>query len=377
MPRVMFIAGEDSGDQHAARVIEELKRLIPGVEVVGYGGYRMERAGMELIANLAQELPIIGFTPVIRNFGRIRQLLKQAAQLLETRRPQALVLVDYPGFNLRIATVAKRLGIPVVYYISPQVWVWHKSRLKTIAAAVSKMLVILPFEEEFYRKAGLTSAYVGHPLQDDQTPVTPAAEVRAQLGAGAQDLLIGLLPGSRESEIARHLPMLLDAASIIKAELPNTCFIIPKAATVDKGKLLERVAQNNSGVRIVEDDFKSVRAALNFAICKSGTSTLELALAGVPMVIYYKASLLNYLLGRLVVKIPYIGLPNIIAGREIVPELIQGAATATQIASTALGILTDLARLNRMRADLDEVRITMGGTGAAARVASEIAETIR
>lgn len=375
---VMFIAGEDSGDQHAARVIEQLKQLLPGIQLFGYGGNRMQAAGMQLVANLAQELPIIGFTPVIRNLSRIRQLLKEAARLLEQRRPDVLVLVDYPGFNLRTAKVARRLGIPVIYYISPQVWVWHKSRLKTIAETVSKMLVILPFEEPFYRNAGLSSAYVGHPLQDDEAPVTASSRVRANLGAKPDEMLIGLIPGSRESEINRHLPMLLEAGCIIHQQIPNARFIVPKAATIQKELLLEHINRvKGLPLSIAENDLKSVRAAMDFAICKSGTSTLELALAGVPMVIFYKASILNYLLGRLVVKIPWIGLPNIIAGRDVVPELIQGMASAQQIAITSLGILQDSARISKMREELAAIRASIGGPGAAHRVADEIAAVIR
>ncbi|MGI8907816.1 MAG: lipid-A-disaccharide synthase [Candidatus Sumerlaeaceae bacterium] len=372
-PTVMFIAGEDSGDQHGARVIRELRALRPDVKVFGYGGTRMEAEGMQLTENLAQKFPIIGFTPVLQNLPRILGLLREAAQLLKTRRPDALVLIDYPGFNLRTAKVAKRLGIPVIYYISPQFWVWHKGRLKVIATTVDKMLVILPFEKDLYAAAGMKSEYVGHPLQDDETAVLPVQETRARLGVDPGSQLIGLLPGSRRSEIQRHLPLLLETARLIRQRFPGCSFVVPRAATIPESLLREYLgACPDVEVLIADRDLKSVRAAMDFAVCKSGTSTLELALLGVPMVIFYKVSAVTYAFAKRVVKIRWIGLVNIVAGREVVPELIQQDATPRRLSETVCGILGDSTRLEQMRAGLAEVRGRIGGPGAGKRVAGEI-----
>lgn len=369
----MFIAGEDSGDQHAARVIRHMRELQPDAKFFGYGGRRMEAAGMELITNLAQELPIIGMTQVLRNLPRIRQLLREAGNLLRDRKPDCLVLVDYPGFNLRTAKVARDLGIPVVYYISPQVWAWHKSRLQVIADNVSRMLVILPFEEDIYRTAGVPSVYVGHPLLDDETPITPAGEVRRRHGIPPDNRLIGLIPGSRNSEVTRHLPVLLESARLIFKKLPGVSFILPRASTIERAvlqKYLDRFPDLT--VKIAEEDLKSVRAAMDFAICKSGTSTLELAILGVPMVIIYKVSGLTSLVARMVLKIPFIGLVNIVAGREVAPELLQEHARPNLIAQRVIQILQDPEALARMKEDLAEVNETLGGSGASRRAAEEV-----
>jgi lipid-A-disaccharide synthase len=298
--------------------------------------------------------------------------------MLEQRRPDALVLIDYPGFNLRTAKVARSLGIPVIYYISPQIWVWHQGRIKTIAENVTKMLVILPFEQDLYTRAGLRSVFVGHPLQDNDEPIVPAAQIRSLLQVPIGARLIGLLPGSRRAEIERHLPMLLKAASQLKQKLPDLEFVLPRAATIPRSFLEQYVAPHPLlNVRIVEKDLKSVRAAMDFAICKSGTSTLELALLGVPMVIFYKVSAITYLFAKMVVRIKWIGLVNILAGREVAPELIQRRANSREIAQTAEGIISDPARLEQMRLELDGVRQQLGGPGAARRVAQEIAATLK
>jgi lipid-A-disaccharide synthase len=334
----------------------------------------MQNEGMELVENFAQKLPIIGISQVIRHYPRIKQLLKEAADMLEQRRPDLLVLVDYPGFNLRTAKVAKRLGIPVVYYISPQIWAWHKSRIKIVAENITRMLVILPFEEKFYHDANVPATFVGHPLQDDTTVLRPRDEVRQELGITPDQKLIYLVPGSRRGEIARHLTVLLEAAKLIRAQVPEATFVLPRAASIAPELIGEPLSQYPElPVRVIENDVKSIRAAADFAICKSGTSTLELALLGVPMVIIYKVSLLTYIIGKGLLRIGNIGLVNIVAGRTIVPELQQYAANPRTIAKTVLSILQDPKRLAQMRADLNHVRQSVGGPGASIKVAQEIA----
>lgn len=376
-PVLMFVAGENSGDQHAARVMRELKVLLPGVRMFGYGGERMEAEGMVLEENLAQKLPIIGVTGVLANYGKLKQLLRRAEQMLTERRPDALVLVDYPGFNLRVARMARALGIPVIYYISPQVWAWHKSRLKTIAENVDRMLVIFPFEAEFYQKAGVAATFVGHPLQDNQEAVRPREEVLKELGINPSARLLGLIPGSREGEVVRHMPVILEAARLVRRKMPEVELVLPRASTVPR-PLIDRFLSRYKDVpvHVVESDLKSARAALDFAICKSGTSTLELALLGVPMVVIYKVSALTYWIARAVLTIPFIGLVNIVAGEEVARELIQHAANPKRIADEVVQCLASPGELARVRGRMATVREKVGGPGASRRAAEAIAEVL-
>lgn len=377
-PRIMFIAGENSGDQHAARVLRELRVLLPGLETFGYGGERMEAEGMRLEENLAQKLPIIGLTQVIKNYGKLKELLTRAEVMLAERRPDAVVLVDYPGFNLRVARMARRLGIPVIYYISPQVWAWHRSRLKIIAENVDRMLVILPFEADFYREAGVAATYVGHPLQDNLEEIRPRDETLRALGLDPGRRVLGLIPGSRESEVVRHLSPLLEAARLLRRELPDLQFVLPRASTIPRALLDKYLARYpDVPVCVAEKDLKSVRTAFDFAVCKSGTSTLELALLGVPMIVIYKVSALTYWVARALVKIRFIGLVNIVAGDEVAPELIQHEASPQRIAETVLAILRDPQALERMQRHLAQVREKLGGPGASRRAAEAIAEIVR
>ncbi len=374
---IMFIAGENSGDIHASRVIIELKKLCPDTRIFGYGGERMERAGMELIENLAQKLPIMGFTQVVSKFPKIRTLLNQAENLLRTERPDLLVLVDYPGFNLRMAKKARALGVPVVYYISPQFWAWHKSRLNTIRENVDKMLVILPFEAELYREEGVDAEYVGHPLQDDLELVKPRDEVAKIVGFPSDAELITLVPGSRDGEVTRHLPVMLGAADIIRQKRPRAHFVMPRASTISSELLKSYLAlYPDLQLTLVETEHKSVRAAMDFAICKSGTSTLEHALAGVPMIIIYKASAITAFIARRLLQIPHIGLVNIVAQEEVAPELWQEEASAEEIAKRALDYLDHPAKMAIVREKLNQVREKVGGPGASQRAAQAIASML-
>lgn len=372
--RIMFIAGEDSGDLHASRVIKELRELLPGVECFGFGGVRMEQAGMRLDENLAQNLPIMGFSQVVRNYGKIKALLTQAESMLDTCKPDLIVLVDYPGFNLRVARMARKRNIPVVYYISPQVWAWHRERIKVIAETVTLMLVILPFEEDLYHKAGVAVSYVGHPLLDDPTALKPRAEVLAGLGMSDAGFVVGLIPGSRKSEVVRHLPVMLEAAQRIAREVPGVRFVVPRAGGIPM-ELLKKYLDRFPDVQVTvaEDDLKSVRAAMDFAVCKSGTSTLELALLGIPMIIIYKVSGFTYALAKAFVKIPWIGLVNIVANESICPELIQHEANPQRIANELLRYVRDPAMMHTMREHLDRIRVRMGQRGASRRAAEAIA----
>jgi lipid-A-disaccharide synthase len=351
---------------------------LPEVRLFGFGGDRMEAAGMELCENLAQRLPIIGITQVLANLGAIRELFRRAEDLMDLRKPDLLILVDYPGFNLRLARKAARRGIKVIYYISPQLWAWHRSRIKIIRQCVSHMLVILPFEKKMYDEENIPATYVGHPLMDDTDTLSHKEEVRARLKLDPGRLVVGLLPGSRTGEIHRHMPLLLESCRLIQQAIPEVQWLLPRAGTVSADVLqvyLERY--DDVKVTVAETDLKCVRAIMDFAICKSGTSTLELALLRVPMVIFYRASAITAFIARRVIKVPFIGLVNIIAGREVAPELLQEDAVPKQIAARVTQLLKNPDMLASMRQDLDDVAKTLGGPGASKRAAQEIAEAVK
>lgn len=370
--QIMFIAGENSGDLHGARVITELKKLNPNVKMFGFGGDRMEAQGMELIVNLAQKLPIIGMTQVLKNLGKIKQLLNNANDLLKSRRPDLVVLIDYPGFNLRVSKMAKALNIPVVYYISPQLWAWHKSRIEIIRANVSKMLVIFPFEETMYKNAGINAEFVGHPLSDDIEEVRPKNEIIQALDLDPSKKIIGLIPGSRNAEIVRHLPVMLKAAEIINKS-GNYQFVLPQATTIPDdilNKYLKRFSKLN--ITIAKSDHKSVRAAMDFAICKSGTSTLEFAIHQTPLVVVYIASFLTGFIAKRVLKIPHISLVNIVAQKEVAKELLQENATPEKIANEVVSCMNSSKKLAAMKKDLKSIADSLGQAGASKRTAEAI-----
>ena len=375
--RLMFVAGENSGDLHGSRLIAELRTKQPEIECFGFGGDRMAAEGMRLDENLAQKLPIMGVTQVVRNYGQIRNLLQRAFAMLARERPDAIVLIDYPGFNLRVATEAKRLGIPVIYFISPQIWAWHQSRIEIIRKTVSLMLVILPFEETLYRDAGVRSRYVGHPLLDDAEEVPSRLEARAALSIPAEARVIGLIPGSREGEIVRHLPLMLQTATLLLKHFPNAHFLVPMASTISPDLITKYVGRYPGlPITISSQRPKTARAAMDFAICKSGTSTLELALADVPMVIIYHVSAVTYWIARAVVRIPWVGLVNIVANDSVAPELLQDAAQPEPLAKEVIRIMESPALLEAMHDGYARVRAKLGKSGASRRAAEAVLELL-
>ena len=375
--RLMFVAGENSGDLHGARLIAELRRRQPDLECFGFGGDRMAAAGMRLDENLAQKLPIMGATQVLRNYGKIRNLLQRAYTMLASERPDAIVVIDYPGFNLRVATEAKRLGIPVIYFISPQIWAWHQSRIETIRKTVSLMLVILPFEETLYRNAGVKALYVGHPLLDDAEEVPTKPEARTALNLPAEAPVIGLIPGSREGEIVRHLPLMLETATLLLRRFPDAHFLVPMASTISPDLIAKYVGRYPAlPITITSERPKTARAAMDFAICKSGTSTLELALADVPMVIIYHVSAVTYWIARAVVRIPWVGLVNIVANDSVAPELLQDAAQPEPLAKEVIRIMENPAALGAMHEGYARMRAKLGKPGASRRAADAVLELL-
>ncbi|HEV7514860.1 MAG TPA: lipid-A-disaccharide synthase [Thermoanaerobaculia bacterium] len=368
---LLVVAGEASGDLHGARLISELKRLDPGLVTFGLGGDEMRAAGLEAVAH-SSEISVVGITEVLKILPRARQIF--AALLAETarRRPRGAVLVDFPDFNLRLAKELKASGVPVLYYISPQVWAWRRGRVKTIARVVDRMLVLFPFEVDFYARAGVDVVHVGHPLVDEVPERTSIWEQ----GEPAGPYRISLLPGSRRSEVEALLPTMLQAVALLAKELPIEVQLI-QAPTIPEEMLTEEIELSGLPVRIVAERRFDAIADSHLALCASGTATLEVGLLGTPMIVVYRLGAWTYLLARALVRLPDIALVNLVLGRRVVPELIQGAATPPRIAAEAARLLGDREAIAGIRQALAELRGKLGQGGASARAAREVAGFLR
>jgi lipid-A-disaccharide synthase len=371
MCKIMISVGEASGDLHGASVAHALKNIQPNVKMFGMGGQAMQEAGVEIVYDIA-DLGVIGFVEVIKNLPRLFKLRDNLVELMEQERPDALVIIDYPDFNMRLAKIAKEKGIPVISYISPSVWAWRKGRAKEVANIVEKVAAIFPFEADVYREAGANVTFVGHPLLDIVKATMSKTEAYEYFGADAEKPVVLLLPGSRQQEITSLLPVMLAAAEKIVAKVPECQFFLPVASTISREMLQNIIEQYKITVVLTDKHTYDLMNIANVAIAASGTVTLEAALLGLPTVIIYKMAALTYLLGKLLVKIPYISLPNIIAGRKVVPELLQYAVTADNIANEIVPILLDAHLHQAMVQDLVEVQQKLGAAGAVERVAREI-----
>lgn len=373
MYKVMISVGEASGDLHGASVAKALKQLHPDIQLFGMGGTQMRQAGVEIVYDIA-DLGVIGLVEVIRNLRRLFRLRDYLADLMDKERPDALVIIDYPGFNMRLAKVAKQKGIPVVSYIAPTVWAWGKGRAKGVAETVNRVASIFPFEAEIYRQAGADVTFVGHPLLDIVKPTLEREAAYAHFGADATKPLVLLLPGSRKQEIEKLLPDMLAAAEKIRAVLPECQFFLPIASTISPEMLHNIIGGYDVPVTLTHDATYDLMNIADAAIAASGTVTLEAALLGLPTVIIYKVAALTYWLGRMLVKIPYISLPNIIAGRKVMPELLQTAVQPGIIAEEVLAFLQKETVKKQALQDLREVRERLGEAGAVERVAKVIIE---
>lgn len=366
MKCVMIMAGEASGDLHGANLIRALRAMAPDTFFCGIGGRAMQAAGARIIAD-ASGLSVVGITEV---FSKGRSLLKglsRAKQLLNSLRPDLLIPIDFPDFNLHVAGQAKKLGIPVLYYISPQLWAWREGRVKKIRRRVDHMAVILPFEADFYRRHGVPATYVGHPLLDDGMPSEGGlSDVLAQ-----RKNAIGILPGSREKEVIRNLPAMLTAARAIQRTVGGVQFIVSQAPPVEKSLLDGILAEHGSGIdyRVTTEHVREIFKKSRLVVAVSGTVTLEAAIWGTPAVIVYRVSPVSYWLGRALIKVRHIGLANLIAGREVLPELIQKEASPENIARVVSGLMADGEAMAAMHAGLEEVRQILGRAGASDRVA--------
>jgi len=364
---LLVVAGEASGDLHGARLLSELRRRVPDLTAFGLGGDEMRAAGLEAVAH-SSEISVVGITEVLKILPRAREVFADLLREVERRRPGLAVLIDFPDFNLRLAKELKGRGLEVVYYISPQVWAWRKGRVKTIAKVVDRMLVLFPFEADFYRDHGVDVVHVGHPLVDE-VPVLPQAWDR---GESAGPFRVALLPGSRRSEVEALLPTLLEAARKLAARLPVEVRII-KAPTIPSELLDEAVGLAGLPVEIVAEDRFAAIADSHLAICASGTATLEVGLLGTPMIMVYRLASWTYALAKLLVRLPNVSLVNLVLDRRAVPELIQGEANPERIAAEAERLLTDAGERDRMREALAEVRGRLGEGGASRRAAGEVA----
>jgi len=371
----MIITGESSGDHHGAPVVRALQAIDPSLVAYGIGGDELQRAGMTLLYH-ARSLAVVGILEVVAQAPHILKAYRAVTRELRRSPPDLLLLIDYPDFNLRIARVAKQQGIPVLYYISPQIWAWRSGRAAQIARRVDAMAVVFPFEVPLYEKVGLAVRFVGHPLLDRPELHRPAPDARASLGLCQSRPAIALLPGSRAMEVRRLLPSMLAAAGLIREASPGAQFAVAVAPGIDAGAVQQMAAGCGADVRIYPGRFYDVLAACDLAVVASGTATLETAIMGKPMVIVYRVAPLSYAVGKRMIKVPWIGLANLVAGRQIVPELIQGRATPEAIAQEVTGMLGDRSRMESMAAQLRAVRQALGEPGAAQRVARMACELI-
>lgn len=370
MTRIMISAGEASGDVHAAALTKEILKQAPTAEVYGMGGECLANAGGEVIFDI-KEHGVMGLVEILKKLPALFRLKADFGKLMEERRPDCLVTIDYPEFNMRLAKMARAKGIPVVSFIPPSAWAWRKGRAKDVAKIANKIASIFPFEYEVYKAAGADVEFVGHPLVDIVTTNLPVHS--AQMKAGKHDgrVLVLLLPGSRLQEIKRLLPDMLKAAALIEKQMPEVEFTLPRATTVPKALLDEILADSKVRINVVEGDNYDVMSVADVALAASGTATLEASLCRLPCVIIYKTSPITAFIVKRLLNIENIGLPNIVAGRRILPELLQDAVTPENMAEEILRLL-EPQRHQQVLRDLDEVIAKMGAPGAVSRVADLI-----
>ena len=365
---IMIVAGEASGDMHGANLVREMLKIDPALNFYGIGGNKLREEGVKLFAN-ASSMAVVGLTEVISKLRSILRIMNMMKRSLDDFRPDLVILIDYPDFNIPLAKAAKKRGIKVFYYISPQVWAWRKGRIEQIKKTVDKMAVILPFEVDIYGQEGFAVNYVGHPLLDMVKLNYSKQQSRKKFGLAENKITIGILPGSRLSEVRKLMPELLRAAEIIAQRMSDIQFVLPLADPLEETAVAEFISESNVKVKVITGHTYDVIYCTDLALVASGTATLETALLGVPMVIVYKISFLSYVIGRLFVHVKNIGLVNIIAGKTIVPELLQGDASGKRIASEALAILTNKEKKQEIIKELKAIRAKLGEPGAAIRAA--------
>ncbi len=369
VPFIMLSAGEASGDQHAASLFLELKKLMPEVKAIGMGGAKMREAGVEIRFD-STSIAVIGTVEVIKHYGEIRRALALMTSIAIEEHPDLLVCVDYKEFNFRLARSAKAAGVKVLFYVSPQVWAWRPGRVKKYGAVVDHMAVIFPFEVPFYEAHQIPVTYVGHPLAGKVVPSLSKNAALKEFGLESDGPVIGLLPGSRSNEIKRLLPVILATVELLAIRFPIASFVLNQASSVTDGMLEPYLANCKVMVKAIKGRNYDVLQCCDAVITVSGTATLEVALAGIPMAIIYKLTPITYWLGRLLISINFIGLPNILAGKGIVREFIQREANATNLAEEIGNILEDKNYANEIRDNLARVKELLGEGGGSSRLAS-------
>jgi lipid-A-disaccharide synthase len=370
-----MVAGEASGDIHGALLARELKALVPGARISGIGGPAMAAQGVELLYR-AEELSLVGFSEVLPKLGRILGVLRGMRRHLAEEKPALLILIDFPDFNFRLGAKARRLGVKVLYYVCPQVWAWRQGRARKMARFTNRLAATYPFEPDFLADVApeLPVSFVGHPLLDQARE--DAGDSAGPLPVPRDAVLVGLLPGSRATEIRHILPTLLGAARLMSARRPGLHFLLPIAPGLTY-ETIEPFLQNApTGLTVLRGRTAQVMAEARLLLAASGTATLQAALAGTPMVVVYKTGVFNYLMARALVKVEFIAMPNLVAGRRVVPELIQGAANPEATARAGLELIDDGPAREAMSSGLARVQSEMGGPGASRRVAELARELI-
>lgn len=371
MPRILIVTGEASGDLHGAHLVKALKALSPDLQIVGIGGASMQAAGAEVVKDIPQldVMGLIGLSAVktmLQRVSRIRALIKR-------ERWDLVVLIDNPGLNFHFARVAKASGLKVLYYIAPQVWAWRRGRMRWIQQRVDHVVAILPFEEPLYKNAGVRCTFVGNPLLDEVAPTYDRDALRRQFGLTDDGPVIGLFPGSRKAELLEHVPLLLETVKRLVEHHPTMQFVLAQASSVQDRFLADLLKSSPVPIKVFRNMASEVMAASDLLVVKSGTSTLQAAVVGTPMILFYRApSWITYRLARLLIRVPWIGLANLVAGRGIVPELIHDEATPERLAQETVRLLTDRRAYDEMKVALRSVREALGTPGASHRAAETV-----
>jgi len=364
IPHVMILAGEASGDAHAAEFVEQLRQLQSDIRLTGMGGRDMRRAGVELVYD-SSNIAVVGLVEVITHWGEIKHAMTLVKQAMEDTRPDLLVLVDYPEFNLKMAAHARELGIKVLFYISPQVWAWRPKRIHKIGRLIDHMAVIFKFETDYYQRANIPVTFVGNPLVDKVKSTVSADVMRERLGIAKNTRVVGLFPGSRNKEIANLLPLMLETGQSMIRQNPDLGFLMPVANTLDYDAIAQQCQQSGLNIQLTQDDIYDVIPCCDAIVSCSGTVTLEIALLEVPMCIIYRMSWLSYQIMSRLVKIPHIGLANIVANKLVVREFVQDQASVENISAELFKILDDDDYRGKIKQGLGEVKANLGdGDGA-------------
>lgn len=371
MPRILIVTGEASGDLHGAHLVKALKELSPSLQIVGIGGASMRSAGAELVKDIPQldVMGLIGLSAVKAMLQRISRIRK----LIKGERWDLVVLIDNPGLNFHFARVARACGLKVLYYIAPQVWAWRQGRMRWIQRRVDHVLAILPFEEPLYKKAGVRCTFVGNPLLDEVAASYDRQALRRQFGLSDAGPVVGLFPGSRKGELLEHMPLLLETVKRLTERHPTMQFILAQASSIQDQFLAGLLKDSPVPIRVFRNQASEVMAASDLLVVKSGTSTLQAAVVGTPMILFYRApSWITYRLARLLIRVPWIGLANLVAGRGIVPELIHDEATPERLVRETERLLADTRAYEDMKAALQSVRQALGTPGASRRAAEAV-----